>query len=129
MDFDISWIYLAIFLIIPLARILPRFIARQRQKAVGSSRVQDDAVQQADADSQDDRTPQTGPMRVLGELNRGCRTFGALQKVTGMDAGELERYLEELEQDGLMHVRQKRGLFGIKIELYPTDKGFKKFYS
>jgi len=29
----------------------------------------------------------------------------------------------------LMQVDQKQGLFGQKIELHPTEKGIKKFYS
>jgi hypothetical protein len=37
--------------------------------------------------------------------------------------------LEDLEKRGLMKVEEKSGLFGSKVELYLTDKGFKEYYS
>ena len=73
--------------------------------------------------------PQTKDMIVLGELNFGVRTFEGIQKNTGLDAKELDSILQELERDGLLEVHQKQGLFGTKIELLPTEKGQKKFYS
>ena len=73
--------------------------------------------------------PQTKDMIVLGELNFGVRTFEGIQKNTGLDAKELDSILQELEKDGLLEVHQKQGLFGTKIELHPTEKGQKKFYS
>ena len=73
--------------------------------------------------------PETIDMLVLGELNRGAKTFGQIKKNTGLDSTELDSILEDLENRGLMRVEQKKGLLGIKIELYPTDKGFKEYYS
>ena len=116
------------FLIIPLARVIPRPVRRYRHGTGAPAGVTDDTAQMQQS-PQDVNTPRTVPMRVLGELNRGCRTFGALQKRTGVSPTELEGALEELERDGLMHVRHKNGLFGTRIELYPTDEGFKRFYS
>ena len=40
-----------------------------------------------------------------------------------------ERELTNLEKQGLMKVQHKQGLLGPKIELIPTEKGFKRFYS
>jgi hypothetical protein len=37
--------------------------------------------------------------------------------------------LKSLEDQGLMKIQNKQGLLGPKIELIPTEKGFKKFYS
>jgi len=37
--------------------------------------------------------------------------------------------LEDLEKRGLMKVEEKSGLFGPKVELYLTDKGYKEYYS
>ena len=66
---------------------------------------------------------------VLGELNNGTRTFEKVQKNTGLDSEELNKILENLEKQGLLKVQQKQGLFGLKVELYPTEKGFKEYYS
>jgi len=37
--------------------------------------------------------------------------------------------LEDLEKKGMMKVEEKSGLLGSKIELYPTKKGIKEYYS
>ena len=68
-------------------------------------------------------------MLVLGELNRGTKYFENLQKKTGFDSMELESILEDLEKNGMLKVHQKQGLFGLKTELLPTEKGFKEYYS
>ena len=73
--------------------------------------------------------PKTKSMMVLGELNNGTRTFEKVQKNTGLDSEELNKILENLEKQGLLKVQQKQGLFGLKVELYPTEKGFKEYYS
>ncbi|MDH3735820.1 MAG: hypothetical protein OEQ94_02225 [Nitrosopumilus sp.] len=73
--------------------------------------------------------PQTKNMLVLGELNKGSKTFKNIQKNTGLNNKDLETILEDLEKNGMLKVHQKQGLFGSKIELYPTDKGFKEYYS
>ena len=41
----------------------------------------------------------------------------------------LNSILEDLEKKGLMKVVKKQGMFGPKVELYSTDKGFKEYYS
>ena len=62
---------------------------------------------------------------VLGELHRGVRLFENIQKNTGLTTEELNSILEDLENNGLMKTQQKSGLFGMKTELVPTDKGLK----
>ena len=52
-----------------------------------------------------------------------------LEKKTGFDSEELNSILEDLEKQGLMRVEQKKGLLGIKIELLPTEKGYRKYDS
>ena len=147
MEADFSWVYLIIFLMIPLARILPRVL---RKLKTGDFNSQDISQRQYDSDfgrfeKQSDEQfesntseyqeppksskPQTKNMLVLGELHRGVRLFENIQKNTGMTTEELNSILEDLESNGLMKAQQKSGLFGMKTELVPTDKGFKEYYS
>ncbi len=72
---------------------------------------------------------QTNEMVVLGALHRGDKTFESIRKRTGMDEGVLGRALENLEDQQMIRVVQRQGLFGTKVELYPTDKGFRSYYS
>jgi len=72
---------------------------------------------------------ETKDKQVLGELNRGVKNFEEIQKITGLERDELVSILKDLEKRRLMKVEEKSGLFGRKVELYLTDKGFKKYYS
>ena len=73
--------------------------------------------------------PQSKNNLVLGELNRGAKTFESIQKNTGFSNEELESILGDLEEKDMIKVQQKQGFFGPKIELHITDKGFKDFYT
>ena len=73
--------------------------------------------------------PETKDTQVLGELNRGAKNFEIIQKITGLEHDELASIMEDLEKRGLMKVEEKSGLFGPKVELYLTDKGYKEYYS
>ena len=137
---DYSWIYLLIFLIIPLARIIPRMLARRKMKNGSSQTIQDNEFRPSFDEYREPQRgfsepqrnfskPQSKNMLVLGELNRGSKTFESIQKNTGFENKELETILGDLENKGMLKVQQKQGLFGPKIELYPTDKGFKEYYS
>ena len=125
----IPWIYL-IFFLIPLARILPRIVRKLRKEDNVSSESQfserNFEIQQK---QEPEKIPQTKEMQVLGELNKGVKDFNQIQKNLDIDNQELETILNSLEDQGLMKVVKKKGLVGIKVELYPTDKGFKKYYS
>ncbi len=133
-----SWIYL-IFFLVPLARILPRLVRKWRK---GKNTFPENQFSQTNPESQFSQTnpeiekrpesfekPQNKEMRVLGELNKGVRDFNKIQRNLGIHNQELENILKGLEKQGLMKVVKKSGLVGVKVELYPTDKGFKKYYS
>jgi hypothetical protein len=147
MEADFSWIYLIIFLMIPLARILPRILKKlksgnsesqeipQRQFESNFNRYEDQSDKQFESNSTEyqeppkSSKPQTKNMLVLGELHRGVKQFEDIQKNTGLTTDELNSILEDLENNGFMKAKQKSGLFGMKTELVPTDKGFKEYYS
>jgi len=147
MEADFSWIYLIIFLMIPLARILPRVLKKlksgnsesqdipQRQFESNFNRYEDQSDNQFESNSTEyqeppkSSKPQTKNMLVLGELHRGVKQFEDIQKNTGLTTEELNSILEDLENNGFMKAKQKSGLFGMKTELVPTDKGFKEYYS
>ncbi len=73
--------------------------------------------------------PETKDMLVLGELNRGAKSFEKIQKITGLERDELISILDDLEKRGLMRTVQKSGFLGTKVELYVTDKGFQEYYT
>jgi len=149
MEADFSWIYLIIFLMVPLARIIPRLLRKKKLQDLSSQKIpekqfesdfnryQDQSDKQFESNSTEfhqessktSSKPQTKNMLVLGELHRGVRTFQNIQKNTGLTNTELDSILEDLEKKGLMKPQQKQGLFGVKTELIPTDKGFKEYYS
>ena len=124
-----------IFLAIPLARIIPRILAKRRgqenpaQQERFESRFDEYRRPQMETRPQKKEENLTKDQMVLRELNRGVKTFESIQRNTGMDGKELDSILANLEKEGLLKVVQKQGLLGPKIELYPTDKGFRDFYS
>ncbi len=124
-----SWIYL-IFFLIPLARILPRIVRKLKNRNGTFTENQfspsDPRIEQRQESFE---KPRNKEMQVLGELNKGINDFNKIQKNLGINNQELENILKDLENQGLMKVVKKGGLVGIKVELYPTDKGFKKFYT
>ena len=137
-----GWIYLVFFLIIPLSRILPRLVRKWKQKDQPESEkftqqsfnstnetISQTPPRQYHEDIPREMKPQSLDMLILGELNRGVKSFNSIQRNLGIDTEKLEETLESLEKQGLMKVQHKQGLFGPKIELIPTEKGFKKFYS
>lgn len=81
------------------------------------------------ADMQNRSAPKTYEMKVLGELVQGTKNFEMLQKKLELDSEVLNSILEGLENKKLMRVKQKQGILGQKIELYPTEEGIKKYYS
>jgi predicted HTH transcriptional regulator len=73
--------------------------------------------------------PESKEMMVLGQINRGYKTFGEIRKTTGLNSEEIKSILGDLEKRGLMKVEQKKGLVGIKVELLPTEKGYREYDS
>ena len=141
------WIYL-IFFLIPLARIIPRLVKKWRKKesstftenefSPNNPRIEQrqESIERSERQESIERSerqesiesPQTKEMQVLGELNKGVKDFSKIQKNLDINNQKLESILKDLEKQGLMKVIKKKGFSGIKIELYPTDKGFKRYY-
>ena len=131
---DFGWIYLVIFLAVPLARIIPRLLAKRRKENKPFQTVQEKQFQPSfdelpNKPQREVSEPKTNKMRVLGEINRRSLSFENIQRNTGIDNKELDSILEDLEKNGMLQVLKKQGLTGPKIELHPTDKGVKEYYS
>ena len=137
MEPDFSWIYLIVFLAIPLSRIIPRFLARRNMKNRVPQHTQEKQAEHFFEDKSNDTNrrqkqtlkPETKERLVLGELINGANTFEKIQKNIGFDAEELDKILGDLERKDMLMIHKKQGLLGLKIELYPTDKGNAEFYS
>ena len=134
------WIWV-IFFIIPLVSIIRRYLRKRNMQNFSKSSEQYHEMQ-FKTNSSRIETPrrnllepepepkhETKDMQVFDVLNYGARNFEKIQKITGLERDELVSILDDLEKRGLMIVKQKSGLFGPKVELYLTDKGFKKYYS
>ena len=133
-DPNFSWVYLIIFLAIPLARIIPRILAKKgigvkSPQTIQENQFETDHGEYLQKPQIESTKPQTKNNLVLGALNRGSKTFEDIQKNTGLDNSELDTILEDLENNGLMKVVHKQGMLGPKTEIIPTDKGFKEYYS
>jgi DNA-binding HxlR family transcriptional regulator len=63
---------------------------------------------------------------VLGAIKDGIKKFDKIQKITQIESKELDSILEKLEEKEFIQVKEKKGLFGTKIEMIPTDKGSKE---
>ena len=63
---------------------------------------------------------------VLGAIKKGAKKFEKIQKVSQVDADELNSILEKLESRGLIIVEEKKSWFGKKIEIKITEKGSKE---
>jgi len=136
------WIW-AIFFIIPLVQIIKRYLRKRNMQNFGRSSEKNYEMQ-FKTNQSNVETPrrnflepkpesmsrhETKDMQVLGELNRGVKNFETMQKITGLKHDELNSILEDLEKRSLMKVVKKSGLFGPKVELNVTDRGFKEYYS
>jgi hypothetical protein len=146
---DFIWIYL-VFFMIPLARVIPRLIRKWQNKnnPVSENQYNQDfqrpeqkqpqferpktfersgSFEREHSFEKSDEKPLDQKMMVLGEINRGVKDFNQIQKITNIDNQKLENILKGFEDDGLMRVVKKDGIMGSKIEMHPTEKGYKKF--
>jgi len=134
------WIW-AIFFIIPLVSIIRRYLRKRNMQNFSKSSEQYHEMQ-FKTNSSRIETPRrnllepepepkhkTKDMQVFDVLNYGAENFEKIQKITGLEHDELVSILDDLEKRGMMKVEEKSGLFGSKIELYPTNKGIKEYYS
>ena len=149
MEENFSWIYLLIFLIIPLARILPRILKRTGFKENISARLESprenffkesdsaDNFKESDyADNFKESPPTEEEFStknwstekiVLGLLMTSISKFEDLQKRGNLSANNLDRILQNLEKKGFMTPVEKSGPFGTSIQLKITEKGASEF--
>ena len=149
MEIDYSWIFLLIFLIIPLARILPRILKRTGFKENISARLEsprenffkesdyDDNFKESDyADNFEESPPTKEEFStrnwstekiVLGLLMSDISKFEELQKRGNLSTNNLDRILQNLEKKGFMTPVEKSGPFGTSIQLKITEKGIREF--
>jgi len=129
------WIWL-IFLMIPLVRVIQGYMRKRNNPDYNKSsekrvemQLEKTSTNTIEKPARNLTRPETKDMLVLGELNRGVKSFEKMQKIIGLKRDELISILDDLEKRGLMRVEEKSGPFGPKVELYATDKGFKEYYS
>ena len=135
-----QWIFV-FFAILMVARIVPRIMRRGKMNLQRSDTITTDQpflneskmqpfVKEAKEQSFSKETiPESKEMMVLGHINRGYKTFAEIRKRTGFDSKELNSILEDLESRGLIKVQKKQGMLGIKVELIPTEKGYREYDS
>jgi len=140
------WIW-AIFFIIPFISIIRRYLRKRNtqnfsksseqyhemQFQTNSSKIETPRRNLLEPEPEPKLEPEpkhkTKDMRVFEVLNHGVGNFEKIQEITGIKHDELVSILEDLEKRGMMKVEEKSGLLGSKIELYPTKKGIKEYYS
>ena len=149
MEIDYSWIFLLIFLIIPLARILPRILKRTGFKENISAHLESprenffkesdsaDNFKESDyADNFKELPPTEEEFStrnwstekiVLGLLMSDISKFEELQKRGNLSTNNLDRILQNLEKKGFMTPVEKSGPFGTSIQLKITEKGASEF--
>ena len=154
MEENYSWIYLLIFLIIPLARILPRVLKRAGLKQNISTRPESprenffqesspDRFQESSPDRFQESSPdnfEESPRKeefstknwskekiVLGLLMTNISKFEELQKRANLSTNNLDTILQDLEKKRLMMPVEKSGPFGKSIQLRITEKGAAEF--
>ena len=64
---------------------------------------------------------------VLGMISRGYSKFDKISQESKIEPRELELVLQKLEKSGLIRVEEKKGWLGTKIDIKPTDEGYREF--
>ena len=64
---------------------------------------------------------------VLGIISRGVSKFDKIARESNVEPKDLESILQKLEDSGLIKVDEKKSWMGTKIEINPTEKGYKEF--
>ncbi|MDC0199777.1 hypothetical protein OAJ83_02895 [Candidatus Nitrosopelagicus sp.] len=154
MEENYSWIYLLIFLIIPLARILPRVLKRVGLKQNVSTRPETprenffqesspDRFQESSSNRFQESSPdnfEESPRKeefstknwskekiVLGLLMTNISKFEELQQRANLSTNNLDTILQDLEKKRFMMPVEKSGPFGKSIQLKITEKGAAEF--
>ena len=139
MEENYSWIYLLIFLIFPLARIIPRILKRGRYNENISARSEpprgnsfresltSDNFEESAKREQFSTKNWPKEKIVLGLLMTDISKFEEIQKRANLSTGNLDTILQDLEKRGLMRPVEKSGPFGKSIQLRITEKGAAEF--
>jgi len=146
MEENYSWIYLLIFLIIPLARILPRVLKRAGLKQNISTRPEsprENFFQESSPDRFQESSPDnfeesqrreefstknwSKEKIVLGLLMTNISKFEEIQKRANLSTNNLDTILQDLEKKRLMMPVEKSSPFGKSIQLKITEKGAAEF--
>ena len=143
MEENYSWIYLLIFLIIPLARILPRVLRRIGLKGNTPESPRKNFFQESSPDRFQESSPdnfEESPRKeefstknwskekiVLGLLMTNISKFEELQKRANLSTNNLDTILQDLEKKRFMMPVEKSGPFGKSIQLKITEKGAAEF--
>jgi len=64
---------------------------------------------------------------VLGVINHGTSKFDKILREAKVEPEELDDILQKLENSGLIRVDEKKGWIGTKIEINPTEEGYREF--
>ena len=64
---------------------------------------------------------------VLGVISQGISKFDKISRELNVEPKELELILHKLEDSGLIKVDEKKGWSGTKIEINPTEEGYREF--
>ncbi len=134
-----QWIFI-FFAVLMVARIVPRMLRKgkmnvQRDKVVATEQPFSETRDQPFVKESKERSfvegtkPESNDMMVLGQINRGYKTFGEIKNKTEFDSEELNSILEDLDKRGLVKVEQKKGMLGNKVEILPTEKGYREYDS
>jgi len=134
-----QWIFI-FFAVLMVARIVPRMLRKGKmnvrrgdviapEQPSSETRDQSFVKESKERSFVEEAKPESKEMMVLGQINRGYKTFGEIRKTTGLNSEEISSILGDLEKRGLMKVEQKKGLVGIKVELLPTEKGYREYDS
>jgi len=130
---------LLIFLIIPLARIIPRILKRGGLKKNISARLESprgnffkesfssDNFKELPNREEFSTKNWSSEKIVLGLLMRDISKFEELQKRGNLSTNNLDRILQNLEKKGFMTPVEKSGPFGKSIQLKITEKGAREF--
>ena len=64
---------------------------------------------------------------VLGVISRGISKFDKISQESNIEPKDLESILQKLEKSGLIKVDEKKSWLGTKIEINPTEEGYREF--
>ena len=63
---------------------------------------------------------------VLGVISRGISKFDEISLESNVEPKDLESILQKLENSELIEVDEKKGLLSTKIEIRPTEEGYRE---